>query len=202
MYACISMYRMWNSQVGWLGNLSWDKLISQVLVFEFSYINPLWKPSFCYINYFREGVFRIRTNGQLWDTSSSILFRHSFVLSYWESQAQVRHNKYVLKETTLRALLFSSGNSGSQGLFWLTGPLKQCMSVMIYSHPNLSEELIEQTEVKSRWYRANSLLIYSIWRCFHRSPLLTLQENFNFFICCWAFKVQLRKNRARLVAGY
>lgn len=201
MYAFLCT-ELWNSQVWWLGNLSWDKLISQVLVFEFSYFNPLWKPSFCYTNYFREGVFRIRINGQLQDTSRSILFRHSFVLSYWESQAQVRHNKYVLKETTLRALLFSSGNSGSQGLFWLAGPLKHsaCQSWFIPTPPYLKSSLsklrsqADETEPTASLYTASGGASIEVHWWLFRKILI--------FICCWAFKIQLRKNRARMVAGY
>lgn len=49
MYACVSMHRILELTGLVVGYLSWDNFISQVLVFEFSFFNHLWKPSFCNI---------------------------------------------------------------------------------------------------------------------------------------------------------
>lgn len=49
MYACVSMHRILELTGPVVGYLSWDNFISQVLVFELSFFNHLWKPSFCNI---------------------------------------------------------------------------------------------------------------------------------------------------------
>lgn len=173
---------------------------SQTLVFAFANSNNLWKASFCNTIISDKGTAE---SGQMTSYESHAAWFCSATFSCWGSHALLWHNKCAKLASALFyfpvAILVHRDCSGCQD-HWSTVHVSRNLSPPAPAHPLMCllskmRSKADDTEPSASSYTASGDVASG------EESVVDCLGQFYIFVYCWAYKVQLRQNRAWFAAG-